>query len=59
MVESRYFGGLTLDETAAALGSSPETVTRDWQVARLWLSRELKGMGRGISLAGPAWLTTA
>jgi RNA polymerase sigma factor (TIGR02999 family) len=43
VVELRYFGGLTLDETAAALGMSPETVTRDWKVARLWLARELGG----------------
>ena len=45
VVELRYFGGLTLDETAAALGTSPETVTRDWKVARLWLARELGGRG--------------
>jgi RNA polymerase sigma factor (TIGR02999 family) len=43
VVELRYFGGLTLDETAAALGVSPETVTRDWKVARMWLARELRG----------------
>ena len=44
VVELRYFGGLTLDETAAALGTSPETVTRDWRVARMWLAHELKAM---------------
>lgn len=43
VVELRYFGGLTVDETAAALGVSPETVARDWKVARLWLLHELKG----------------
>ena len=37
IVELRYFGGLTLEETAEALGSSPATVKRHWQVARTWL----------------------
>jgi RNA polymerase sigma-70 factor, ECF subfamily len=43
VVELRYFGGLTVDEAAEALGVSPETVARDWQVARLWLLRQLQG----------------
>jgi len=43
VVELRYFGGLTIEETAAALGLGRETVVRDWQVARLWLLHELKG----------------
>ncbi|MGE5361606.1 MAG: sigma-70 family RNA polymerase sigma factor [Bacteroidales bacterium] len=43
VVELRYYGGLTLDETAEALGLSAETVTRDWRVARLWLAHELGG----------------
>jgi RNA polymerase sigma factor (TIGR02999 family) len=42
VVELRYFGGLTLEETAAALGTSAETVTRDWRVARMWLEHELR-----------------
>jgi RNA polymerase sigma factor (TIGR02999 family) len=42
VVELRYFGGLTNEEIAAALGVSTDTVTRDWQVAKLWLRRELK-----------------
>jgi RNA polymerase sigma-70 factor (ECF subfamily) len=42
VVELRYFGGLTVEETAAVLGISPETVKRDWQVARLWLRHELR-----------------
>jgi RNA polymerase sigma factor (TIGR02999 family) len=41
VVECRFFGGLSLDETAAALGISPATVSRDWTFARAWLQREL------------------
>lgn len=41
LVELRYFGGLTIQETAAALGISPATVKREWAVARAWLRREL------------------
>jgi RNA polymerase sigma factor (TIGR02999 family) len=43
IVELRYFGGLTLEETAAVLGMSVETVKRDWRLARLWLLRQLSG----------------
>ena len=42
LVELRYFAGLTLDDTAAALGVSPATVSREWSVARRWLRRELE-----------------
>lgn len=41
VVELRYFGGLSIDETAAALGVSDRTVDNDWYVARTWLLREL------------------
>jgi len=41
VVECRFFGGLSLEETAEALGSSPATVSRDWTFARAWLHREL------------------
>lgn len=41
IVELRYFGGLTADETAAALGISARTVQRDWAMARAWLRAEL------------------
>ena len=41
IVVLRFFGGLTVEETAAALEVSPETVMRDWQMARVWLYREL------------------
>jgi RNA polymerase sigma-70 factor (ECF subfamily) len=42
VVELRFFGGLTVEETAEALGMSPKTVKRDWSVARAWLHREVK-----------------
>lgn len=43
VVELRFFGGLTVDETAAALQVSSKTVLRDWEFARAWLQRELTG----------------
>ena len=43
LVELRFFAGLTLDETADALGVSRRKVAKDWSVARLWLQRELRG----------------
>ena len=43
VVELRFFSGLTVEETAAALGISPKTVKRDWSVARAWLRREIGG----------------
>lgn len=42
VVELRFFGGLTIAETAAVLGVSPITVTRDWDLARAWLAREMR-----------------
>ena len=41
VVECRFFAGMSVDETAAALGTSPATVKRDWTAARAWLHREL------------------
>jgi len=41
VVECRFFGGLTIAETASALGISDPTVSRDWRMARAWLNREL------------------
>ena len=41
VVECRYFSGLTIEETAQALGVSVATVNRDWTTARLWLYREV------------------
>lgn len=43
VVEMRYFGGMTIQETADALGIATDTVKRDWQVAKLWLLRALEG----------------
>jgi DNA-directed RNA polymerase specialized sigma24 family protein len=42
VVEFRFFGGLTVDETANVLNVSPETVMRDWKTAKAWLLRELR-----------------
>jgi RNA polymerase sigma factor (TIGR02999 family) len=41
LVELRFFGGLSIEDTATALGVSPATVKREWRTARTWLSREL------------------
>ena len=41
LVELRYFGGLTIEETAEVLGVSTPTVERDWRTARIWLHREI------------------
>jgi RNA polymerase sigma factor (TIGR02999 family) len=43
IVEMRYFGGLTEEETAEVLGVSPRTVKRDWRSARAWLQGQLSG----------------
>jgi RNA polymerase sigma-70 factor, ECF subfamily len=41
VVELRYFGGLSVEETAAVLKISPQSVLRDWKLAKAWLAREL------------------
>jgi RNA polymerase sigma factor (TIGR02999 family) len=46
VVEMRFFGGLSLEETAEALHVSRDTVKRDWKMAKLWLLRELRGATR-------------
>jgi RNA polymerase sigma-70 factor (ECF subfamily) len=46
IVELRYFGGLTVEETAEATGVSPATVKRQWTMARAWLKRALEGHDR-------------
>jgi RNA polymerase sigma factor (TIGR02999 family) len=42
VVELRFFGGLSIEEAAEVLKVSPETVKRDWRLAKAWLRRELK-----------------
>jgi RNA polymerase sigma factor (TIGR02999 family) len=42
IVELRFFGGLTVEETAEVAGISPATVKREWQTARAWLRREIR-----------------
>jgi len=45
LVELRYFAGLTIEETAQVMGTSPATVKRSWTISRAWLRRELGGPG--------------
>ena len=45
VVEMRFFAGLSVEETATALGVSAVTVMRDWRVARAWLFKELRRRG--------------
>jgi len=45
VVEMRFFGGMTAEEISAALDVSPQTVTRDWKLAKAWLHRELRREG--------------
>ena len=47
IVELRYFGGLSIEETAQVLEVSPATVKRDWRMARAWLHRELSPHAAG------------
>jgi len=42
IVELRFFGGLTIEETAEVLGISPATVKREWSMAKAWLHERLK-----------------
>jgi RNA polymerase sigma factor (TIGR02999 family) len=42
VIELRFFGGLSVEETAEVLNVSPQTVMRDWRIARAWLARELR-----------------
>jgi DNA-directed RNA polymerase specialized sigma24 family protein len=47
IVQLRYFAGLTVEETAMAMGVSDRTVNREWLVARAWLLRRMKSSDRG------------
>jgi RNA polymerase sigma-70 factor, ECF subfamily len=42
IVELRFFGGLTVEETAEAMGTSPASIKRAWSMARAWLRREME-----------------
>jgi RNA polymerase sigma factor (TIGR02999 family) len=44
VVECRFFGGMSIEETAAAIAVSPRTVKRDWMLAQAWLQREMKDL---------------
>jgi RNA polymerase sigma-70 factor (ECF subfamily) len=43
VIEMRFFGGLTVEETATVLKVSPATVMGDWRLAKAWLQREMRG----------------
>jgi RNA polymerase sigma-70 factor (ECF subfamily) len=43
VIEMRFFGGLSVEETASVLKVSPDTVMRDWRLAKVWLRREMRG----------------
>jgi RNA polymerase sigma factor (TIGR02999 family) len=51
IVELRFFGGLTIEETAEALGVSPATVKVDWSMAKAWLRREISGENQHGNIA--------
>jgi RNA polymerase sigma factor (TIGR02999 family) len=53
VVELRFFGGLSIEETAHALNTSPATVKREWATARLWLHHRMKGNMRGPTPGTP------
>ena len=46
VVEMRFFGGMSVEETAEALHLSVDTIKRDWRLAKAWLARELSGSPR-------------
>ncbi len=56
VIELRFFGGLSVDETAAVLKPSPQSVMRDWKLAKAWLTREMAGSprssARGQAISG-------
>jgi DNA-directed RNA polymerase specialized sigma24 family protein len=47
VVELRFFGGLRVEETAEVLKVHPNTVLRDWRLAKMWLKREVSKEGTG------------
>jgi RNA polymerase sigma factor (TIGR02999 family) len=53
VIELRFFGGLSVEETAAVLNISPVTVMRDWSTARAWLYRELSALDQSAKALNP------
>jgi RNA polymerase sigma-70 factor (ECF subfamily) len=51
VVELRYFGGLSVEQIAALLGTAPRSIKRDWSLARVWLFRELRPGAKGSQSA--------
>lgn len=49
VIELRFFGGLSVQDTASVLKVSQDTVMRDWRLARVWLRREMRGAGASPS----------
>jgi RNA polymerase sigma-70 factor (ECF subfamily) len=54
IVEMRYFGGLNANEIASVLGVSPQTVNRDWSLAKSWLAREMMSGEPNVAMASRA-----
>jgi RNA polymerase sigma factor (TIGR02999 family) len=52
IVEMRYFGGMTIEETAMAMGVSIDVVKREWRTAKVWLAREVTGATSGTGALG-------
>jgi RNA polymerase sigma factor (sigma-70 family) len=48
LIELRFFGGLSIEETSEVLSISPATVKREWATARAWLQRDMKRKNAGI-----------
>lgn len=59
VIELRFFGGLTVEETADVLNVSRQTVLRDWKLARAWLSRELRRQNHRVEERGVLQLVLA
>ncbi len=49
VVELRFFGGLSVEETAEVLKVSPDTVHRDWRLAKAWLAREMEKTSTSVA----------
>lgn len=49
VIELRFFGGLSVEQTAEVLRVSPETVILDWKMAKVWLLRHLRGQHQGCN----------